>query len=325
MDTDFSFSGLTPDTILDALESIGVYASSGLLALNSYENRVYQFVADDTKRYVVKFYRPARWTNEAIQEEHDFSKELTDEDIPIAAPLAINGKTLHKWQGYRFTLFDSVGGRQFELDNLDHLEWMGRFIGRIHKVGSAKQFQHRQTVNCENTLDYALAILKNSELVPPTLERAFGAILNPVIQLTEERFSNISTQAIRLHGDCHPGNILWRDGPTFVDLDDAKNGPAIQEIWMMLSGDRNQKLLQLDVLLEAYSEFNDMDKKEFALIEPLRAMRMVHHMGWLAQRWEDPAFPRAFPWFGQDKYWENQILALKEQLAALDEPVLSLF
>ena len=323
--TDFSFASLTPDTILDALEDIGIYASSGLLALNSYENRVYQFVADDGHRYVAKFYRPARWTDEAIQEEHNFSQELVDNDIPIAAPLVIDGKTLHHWQGYRFTLFPSVGGRQFELDNLDHLEWMGRFIGRMHKVGSATSFAHRQSVNCANTLDFAKSILAESELLPSTLHTSFWAILNPVIDQTRDRFETVQTASLRLHGDCHPGNILWRDGPTFVDLDDAKNGPAIQDIWMMLSGDRSQRLLQLDTMLEAYNEFNDLDKKEFALIEPLRAMRMIHHMGWLAQRWQDPAFPRAFPWFAQEKYWENQILALKEQLAALDEPTLTLF
>lgn len=324
MTSDFTFSGLTPDTILDALESIGVFASSGLLALNSYENRVYQFISDDNKRLVVKFYRPARWSNEAIQEEHDFSVELVAADIPISAPLTINGASLHQWQGYRFTLFDSVGGRQFELDNLDHLEWMGRFIGRIHKVASSGTFTHRQTLNTDTLLHAPANILEQCALIPESLTTSFWAIFHPVLKLAEARFNDCKSSSIRLHGDCHPGNILWRDGPTFVDLDDAKNGPAIQDIWMMLSGERNQKLLQLDTMLEAYEEFNDFDKKELALIEPLRAMRMIHHMGWLAQRWQDPAFPRAFPWFGQEKYWENQILALKEQLAALDEPILTL-
>jgi Ser/Thr protein kinase RdoA (MazF antagonist) len=324
MTSDFTFSGLTPDTILDALESIGIFASSGLLALNSYENRVYQFVSEDNKRFVVKFYRPARWSDEAIQEEHDFSVELVTADIPISAPLTINRASLHHWQGYRFALFDSVGGRQFELDNLDHLEWMGRFIGRIHKVASSGSFMHRQTLDTQTLLHAPANILEQCALIPDSLTTSFWAIFRPVLQLSEARFKAVENINIRLHGDCHPGNILWRDGPTFVDLDDAKSGPAIQDIWMMLSGERNQKLLQLDTMLEAYEEFNDFDKKELALIEPLRAMRMIHHMGWLAKRWQDPAFPRAFPWFGQDKYWENQILALKEQLAALDEPTLTL-
>jgi Ser/Thr protein kinase RdoA (MazF antagonist) len=324
MTSDFTFSGLTPDTILDALESIGIFASSGLLALNSYENRVYQFVSEDNKRFVVKFYRPARWSDEAIQEEHDFSVELVTADIPISAPLTINRASLHHWQGYRFALFDSVGGRQFELDNLDHLEWMGRFIGRIHKVASSASFMHRQTLDTQTLLHAPANILEQCALIPDSLTTSFWAIFRPVLQLSEARFKAVENINIRLHGDCHPGNILWRDGPTFVDLDDAKSGPAIQDIWMMLSGERNQKLLQLDTMLEAYEEFNDFDKKELALIEPLRAMRMIHHMGWLAKRWQDPAFPRAFPWFGQDKYWENQILALKEQLAALDEPTLTL-
>lgn len=321
---DFTFSALTPDTILDALDSIGVYASSGLLPLNSYENRVYQFVADDSSRYVVKFYRPARWTNDAILEEHDYSEALVEADIPVSAPLRVNGETLHHWKGFRFTLFMSVGGRQFELDNLDHLEWMGRFIGRMHKLGSNRLFEYRQTLDCKSTIDFAIGMLQNSPFIPDTLSKPFWAILTPIAEVTRDNFESIKTSYLRLHGDCHPGNILWRDGPTFVDLDDARNGPAIQDIWMMLSGERSNRLLQLDVMLEAYEEFNDFDKKELALIEPLRAMRIIHHMGWLAQRWEDPAFPRAFPWFGQEKYWENQILSLKEQMAALDEPTLTL-
>ena len=323
MNEDFSFSGLTPDVILDALESIGVYASSGLLALNSYENRVYQFIADDNKRYVVKFYRPGRWTDEAILEEHHFSAELVEQEIPLAAPLILNDATLHHWQQYRFTLFPSVGGRQFENDDLDQLEWMGRFIGRIHTVGKARAFACRPTIDTADYLHHSKTVLESCSLLPAHLEEAFWAIMTPVINATEARFNAHHWQPLRLHGDCHPGNILWRDGPTFVDLDDARNGPAIQDLWMMLSGDRPNRLLQLDVLLEAYEEFQSFDSKEIHLIEPLRAMRMVHHMAWIAQRWQDPAFPRAFPWFGQDKYWEGQILALKEQLAALDEPPLT--
>lgn len=324
--TDFSFSGLSPDTILDALESQGIFLQSGLLALNSYENRVYQFLAEDGKRYVAKFYRPGRWTDAQILEEHAFAKALVESEIPLAAPIALNGSTLHhhnvEGTDYRFTLFPSVGGRQFENDNLDQLEWMGRFIGRIHQVAQATPFKERPTIDIHSYLEEPKQVLENSSLLPEHLKTAFFAILNPVIETTRSAYS--ASSLIRLHGDCHPGNILWRDGPTFVDLDDCRMGPAIQDLWMMLSGDRQQQLLQLDTLVEAYEEFHTFDNSQLSLIEPLRAMRMVHYMAWLSRRWEDPAFPRAFPWFAEDKYWEGQILALKEQLAALNEPPLKL-
>ena len=319
---DFSFSGLDPDTILDALETQGIFLQSGLLALNSYENRVYQFQADDNKRYVVKFYRPARWTDAQILEEHSFAQELANSEIPVVAPLALNGKTLHHHGDYRFTVFPSVGGRQFENDNLDQLEWMGRFIGRIHRVSQAKTFKQRPDSVTQSYLDEPGQVLENSTWLPDHLKTAFFAILNPVITAASSAYK--TTDVIRLHGDCHPGNILWRDGPTFVDLDDCRMGPAIQDLWMMLSGDRQQQLLQLDTLIEAYEEFQPFNTNQLALIEPLRAMRMVHYMAWLSRRWEDPAFPRAFPWFADDKYWEGQILALKEQLSAMQEPPLNL-
>lgn len=320
--TDFAFSGLGPDVILDALESCGIFPESGLLALNSYENRVYQFIADDGRRLVAKFYRPARWTDTQIEEEHQFAQELADADIPVVAPLVLDGKTLQHDAGYRFAVFPSVGGRQFENDNLDQLEWMGRFIGRIHRVAQSRPFVSRPNVTTETFLDESRQTLTQSQLLPAHLKTAFFAILDPVIDCAKAQFT--AHTPIRLHGDCHPGNILWRDGPTFVDLDDCRMGPAIQDLWMMLSGDRQQQLLQLDTLLEAYEEFQPFDPRELALIEPLRAMRMVHYMAWLSRRWEDPAFPRAFPWFAEDKYWENQILALKEQRATLDELPLSL-
>ncbi len=320
--SDFDFSGLNPDTILDGIESIGLYPESGLLALNSYENRVYQFLADDRRRYVVKFYRPQRWTNEQILEEHQFALELQAQEIPIVAPSVINEKTLHTIDDYRFAVFPSVGGREFEVDNLDQLEWMGRFIGRIHNVSSTNAFQHRPPLNQTTHLDTPVETLNASSLIPDTLKTAFFAILEPLVNATKDRYIDFAN--IRLHGDCHPGNILWRDGPSFVDLDDCRMGPAIQDLWMMLSGDRIQQQIQLDTLIEAYEEFHEFDTAQLALIEPLRAMRMVHYMAWLSDRWQDPAFPKAFPWFGEDKYWEQQILALKEQLAALDEPLLKL-
>lgn len=324
MSDDFSFSSLTPDLILDAIESLGIYPQSGLIALNSYENRVYQFVADDNKRYVVKFYRPQRWTDEQIIEEHEFAQQLADAEVPMVAPMLIEGKSLHHFGGYRFTLYPSVGGRSFENDNLDHLEWMGRFIGRIHQVGQQQKFQHRPQISCQEYLFDAQKILLNSELMPTSIELPFKTIVEQLVERCAAQYQAQNYQNIRLHGDCHAGNILWRDGPFFVDLDDARSGPAVQDIWMMLSGDRNQQMLQLETMIEGYEEFCPFDTRELKLIEPLRAMRMLHYMGWIAKRWADPAFQHSFSWFAEQRYWEQQILAFKEQLAALNEEPLRL-
>ena len=321
--SEFQFADLTPDLILNALESIGVYAESGLLALNSYENRVYQFIDDNRQRWVVKFYRPQRWTDGQIQEEHDFATELKAGEIPVVAPSSIGACTLHHFSGYRFALFASVGGRQFEVDNLDQLEQVGRYLGRIHRLSSARDFESRPAFSTTAYLHQPLQTLQHSNLVPSSLETPFYTVLEHVIKATEKAYH--STPYIRLHGDCHPSNILWRDGPSILDLDDCRMGPAIQDLWMMLSGERQQQMIQLDTLVEAYEEFHCFDSTQLDLIEPLRAMRIVHYMAWLANRWGDAAFPRAFPWFATDKYWEQQILSLKEQLAALDEAPLKLF
>lgn len=319
----FNFDALTPDFMWYALESIGIRAESGFLPLNSYENRVYQFTDEERKRYVVKFYRPERWSQEQIREEHNFTLELIESDIPVAPPIQINGMTLHQYQGYFFALFASVGGRQFEVDNLDQLEGVGRFLGRIHKVGSRTPFKHRPTIGLQEYLYQPRELLQQSQFIPMHLENAFFNDLDLLIKSIEEHWDESAT-IIRLHGDCHPGNILWRDGPMFVDLDDSRNGPAVQDLWMMLSGDRSEKTMQLDTILEAYQEFNDFNTSELKLIEPLRGLRMVHYMAWLAKRWQDPAFPIAFPWFNDPKYWEGQVLAFKEQISALNEPPLSL-
>lgn len=318
----FNFAELSPDLILDAIESTGLRVESGLLALNSYENRVYQFIADENQRYVVKFYRPQRWSEAQLLEEHSFAEELAQHEVPVVAPIQYSGQSLLVYQGYHFAIYPSVGGRQFEVDNLDQLEWMGRFIGRIHQVAKGKSFVHRPSFTSHDYLTVPSKELDSGLLVPAHLHLPFFTILHQVVEEAEALFS--ATHNIRLHGDCHPGNILWRDGPTFVDLDDCRSGPAIQDLWMMLSGDRQQQLLQLDTLLCAYEEYTDFDHAQLRLIEPLRAMRMVHYMAWLNKRWQDPAFPQAFPWFASDKYWEQQILALKEQLSALREPPLKL-
>nr|WP_136250452.1 serine/threonine protein kinase [Ningiella ruwaisensis] len=325
--SEFHFTKLSPELILDGIESLGVRVASGLLALNSYENRVYQFTDEDNQRFVVKFYRPKRWSNEQILEEHEFSQLLRDEDIPVVAPLSFKGNSLHSLDEYRFALFPSVGGRQFEVDNLDQLEWVGRSIGKMHRLAHTRAFTHRPAFSLNTHLVEPLNTLKTYNIVPHHLQTAFFTIIEQLITRTSHCYNEAVSRLeheIRLHGDVHPGNILWRDGPMFVDFDDCRNGPAIQDLWMMLSGDRQQQLIQLDTLISAYEEFHDIDYASFHLIEPLRAMRMVHYMAWLAVRWQDPAFPQAFPWFGEDKYWEGQILALKEQYAALNEPVLKL-
>ena len=324
----FDFSELGPDLILDAIESTGIYPESGLLPLNSYENRVYQFLGEDKKRYVVKFYRPQRWSNEQIIEEHDFSIELAEQDIEAVAPLSFDRKTLLEHGGHRFSVFPSVGGRMFELDDLDHLERLGQLLGRIHSVSDASDFQHRNKIDIATDLNEAASFLKESGLVPSYLHAAFFPDLQKVVELSCERLPT-QLKNIRLHGDCHTGNILWRTGSNtddaiLVDFDDCITGPAIQDIWMMLSGDRAQQILQLDTLLEGYEMFRPFNHAEFAIIEPLRARRMLMYMTWLAKRWSDPAFPRNFSWFNTDKYWEQQVLALKEQLSAIQQPHLKL-
>ncbi|WP_026958121.1 serine/threonine protein kinase [Aliagarivorans taiwanensis] len=311
----FLFSDLTPERILDALESIGVYPASGLLALNSYENRVYQFAAEDGQRYVAKFYRPERWSEQQIREEHAFSIQLNEADIPVVAPIQRDGESLFNFQGLWFCLFPSVGGRTYEVDNLDQLERVGQYLGRIHQLAGAQTFTARPTISCSEMLDGPLALLR--QFVPENLQDAFFTIADLVANEARERYQ--PEQVICLHGDCHPSNILWRDGPMLVDLDDARNGPAVQDLWMLLAGDENEQRLQLEVLLESYEEFASFDTRQLALIEPLRAMRMIHYMGWLAKRWQDPAFGRAFPWFNTQQYWEQQVLALKEQMAAIQQ------
>lgn len=216
-----------------------------------------------------------------------------------------------------------MGGRQFEVDNYDQLEAVGRYLGRIHKVGSRTHFQHRPTIGIDEYMLQPRKLLQESQFIPLHLENAFFNDLDMLIQAVSQQWKGVDT-SLRLHGDCHPGNILWRDGPMFVDLDDCRNGPAVQDIWMLLNGERADKLAQLDTILESYQEFSDFNQSELKLIEPLRGLRMVHYMAWLAKRWHDPAFPVAFPWFNDPKYWEGQVLAFKEQLAALEEPPLSL-
>lgn len=319
----FSFQTLTPDLILDAIESTGIRIDSGLTELNSYENRVFQLMDEDRQRYVVKFYRPERWSDGQIDEEHVFARELANAEIPVVAPLSLHGQTLHHFAGYAFTLFPSVGGRQYEIDNDDQLEWVGRYMTRIHQVGKQQLFSERPTIGLDEYLYQPRDVLERTPLLPAKLKPAFLAALNSLI-VEVEQYWTTDWAPVRLHGDCHPGNILWRDGPLFVDLDDARNGPVVQDLWMLLHGERQEQLIQLDILLEAYGEFADFDTQQLKLIEPLRAMRMVHYLAWVARRWQDPAFPKSFPWMVDESFWLRQTSAFMEQVKLLRAPPLQL-
>jgi len=317
------YDALTPDVVLDAMEMLGYQCDGHLLALNSYENRVYQIGVEDNVPVVSKFYRPERWSLEAILEEHEFTIALAENDIPVVAPLCLgpDQSTLHEYSGFRFAVYPRRGGRWPELDNEENLKWLGRFIARIHSMGAAQHFNNRPTVNIKSYLDDSFEFIMQSNFVPLELQTAYTSLVKDVIIQVKDVFQVVGTyNEICLHADCHPGNILWTDnGPHFVDFDDARMGPAIQDLWMLLSGERQDMTRQLSVILEAYSEFHQFDFRELRLIEALRTMRMIHYSAWLARRWEDPSFPRNFPWFMENKYWEEQILALREQSALMNE------
>ncbi len=319
----FNFQTLNPDAIVDALWDTGLRVESGLTPLNSYENRVYQFSDEDKKRYVVKFYRPQRWTSAQVIEEHQFAAELLADEVPIAAPLILQGQMLHQRDGFYFAVFPSLGGRQYETDNDDQMEWVGRFLGRIHQTGKKNAFAARPTIGLQEYVHEPRLVLENSELVPATLKVQLLQSLDRLITSLQSCWHTDWTP-LRLHGDCHPGNILWRDGPLFVDLDDARNGPAVQDLWMLVNGDRQEQRIQWDILLEAYSEFSDFNAHELSLIEPLRAMRMVYYLAWVVRRWQDPAFPRSFPWMTDEDFWRRQISIFDEQDKLLQEPPLQL-
>lgn len=325
--TEIPYENLHPDVILDAVESIGVHCSGSLLALNSYENRVYQVGIEDATPLIAKFYRPHRWSDDAICEEHEFAHELAAQEIPVVAPLIINEKTLHHYQEFRFALFPRKGGRPLELDNLDQLEWMGRFIGRLHAVGAVKKFQHRRRLDVTTYGEETYHYLRAHNFIPTYLQANFFPIIETALQKITEIFLQVGeVNYIRVHGDCHAGNVLWNDaGLQIVDLDDCLMAPAVQDLWMLLSGDKSHINLQLDLILEAYSEFFDFNLRELHLIEPLRTLRMLHHAAWLAKRWQDPAFPLNFPWFNTPKYWEEQMRYLSEQNHLLDEVLENLY
>ncbi|VAW86738.1 YihE protein, required for LPS synthesis [hydrothermal vent metagenome] len=320
-----SYAALGPDTILDAVESLGYHCNGQFLALNSYENRVYQVGIEDEEPLIAKFYRPARWSDEAIIEEHEFTQALSDLEIPVIAPIADkDGITLHCHNGFRFTLSLRRGGRSPELDDPDHLEQMGRFMARIHNMGAARPFKHRPTLNIESFGVDSYQYLLGKGFVPEGLTEAYRSLAEDLIARVRTCYGAAGdVEIIRLHGDMHPGNVLWRDnGPHIVDFDDARMGPAIQDIWMFLSGDRPYMTARLADFLNGYIEFREFDPKELHLLEALRTLRMMHYAAWIARRWNDPAFPQAFPWFNTGRYWDEHILALREQAALMDEPPL---
>lgn len=318
------FSTLSPDCVLNALESMGFRSNGCMLALNSYENRVYQIGMEEDAPLVAKFYRPERWTDAAILEEHAFVWELAEREIPVVPPLMLNGITLQSFGGFRFAVFPKHGGRAPELEDRNTLEWMGRFMGRIHAIGALKPFRERPMLDIasfgEQPRDYLLA----HEFIPADLDAAYRSVVNQALDGVRHCFARAGgVRALRLHGDCHAGNVLWTDeGPHFVDFDDSRMGPAIQDLWMLLSGEHADKVRQLTDVLAGYEDFCDFDERELHLVEALRTLRLIHYAAWLAQRWNDPAFKQAFPWFNTQRYWQDRILELREQIALMDEPPL---
>ena len=323
------YVGLTPDAILDAVDSVGLRSDGRLLALNSYENRVYQVGIDDAKPVVVKFYRPGRWSDAAILEEHALVAELAAAEIPAVPALAFKGSTLLTHGGFRFAIFPRQGGRSPELDQPGIREWLGRFIGRIHAVGARRPFLQRPHLDIDSFGYDARDFLLDNGFLPDDLADTWLSVVDQALDGVHhcfERAGAVTQQ--RLHGDCHLGNVLWTEqgdscGPHFVDFDDARMGPAVQDLWMLLAGERDQATRQLGELLDGYEQFMDFDRRQLHLIEALRTLRLIHYSAWIARRWHDPAFPAAFPWFNTQRYWQDRILELREQVALMDEAPLS--
>ncbi|MBD5804569.1 serine/threonine protein kinase [Azoarcus sp. Aa7] len=326
--SDLPFESLTPDLLLDALESVGLRPDGRMLALNSYENRVYQVGMEDAPPLVVKCYRAARWSDEAIAEEHAFVTELAAREIPVIAPLVIAGATLHHFADQRFAVFPRAGGRAPELNDPATLEWMGRFIGRIHAVGALQPYRERPTLDIASFGVEPRRYLLDHDFIPVDLLAAWTSTVDQALDGVRRCFERAGAVAhIRLHGDCHAGNVLWSEsaatpGPQFVDFDDSRMGPAVQDLWMLLSGSREEMSRQLGDVLAGYEDFHEFSARELHLLEALRTLRLIHYSAWIARRWNDPAFPRAFPWFNTQRYWQDRVLELREQIAAMDEPPL---
>jgi Ser/Thr protein kinase RdoA (MazF antagonist) len=335
--TDTPYASLTPEVVLDALDAVGLRGDGRLIQLNSYENRVFQVFLEDGRVVVAKFYRPGRWSDAQILEEHAFAAELEAQEVPLAAPwpLSIDKRSLHADRlsaigatlasfetddgPYRFAVTERKAGRAPEVEDPAVLEWIGRFIGRIHAVGAAGRFEHRLTLSPTSLGHEPRDWLLAQQIIPPDALPAWRSMVDAALERVDAAFAE-APRTLRLHGDCHLGNILWTTaGPHFVDLDDALTGPAVQDLWMLLSGSRAERQKQLGAVLDGYEQFMDFDRRELALIEPLRTLRIVHHSAWIARRWKDPAFPIAFPWFESPAYWTEQATRLRDQLEAMDE------
>ena len=326
------YYALTPDRVLDALQDAGLAGDGRLLTLNSYENRVYQIGIEDAAPVVAKFYRPGRWSDAQILEEHRFTEALAAREIPVVAPLRLEGKTLHEFEGFRFSVYPRCAGRAPELENPDTLEWMGRFIGRIHAIGALEPFRERPAIDLQTFGIEPRDWLLEHGFIPNDLLEAWKAAVEQALAGVRRCYERAGKfDSIRLHGDCHAGNVLWIEeerqgaapGPHFVDFDDARSGPAVQDLWMLLPPDRESATRALGDLLAGYEDFFEFAPRQLHLVEALRTLRLIHYSAWLARRWEDPAFPAAFPWFNSQRYWQDRVLELKEQIALMDEPPLA--
>ena len=319
-----NYSQLGPDTIVNAVESLNYISDRRVLALNSYENRVYQVGIEDELPIIAKFYRPARWTDEMIKEEHQFTLELAEADLPVVAPLVIDNETIFNFEGYRFSLYPRFGGYSPELDNSDHLLQLGRILAQLHNVGETKPFSYRPAISIEDFAIKPVQYILQNNFIPMDLETAYKTLMDDLLIRINDCFEQAGEyKNLRLHGDCHQGNILTRDDNFYiVDFDDSRTGPAVQDIWMFLSGDRQYMTARLNDFLDGYTEFREFSVLELHLVEALRTLRLIHYAAWLAQRWQDPAFPIAFPFFNTQRYWEEHILFLREQLSLMEEPPL---
>ena len=326
-DADTPYGRLTPDVVLNAIDSTGLVTDGHQLALNSYENRVFQVGLEDGSFVVAKFYRPGRWSDAQILEEHAFIAELAEREIPAVPALSIAGNTLHSFEGFRFAVFARSGGRAPNMDDPSVREWLGRFLGRIHAVGRIKAYADRPALDIATFGVEPRLYLLEGDWLPTELKSVYAGVSQQALDLIAVQYDRGSHHSLRIHGDCHEGNVLWTDsinnvGPHFVDFDDSRMGPAVQDFWMLLGAGRAEQTERLADLLEGYEDFAEFDRRELALIEPLRTLRLLHYSAWIARRWDDPAFPAAFPWFNTQRYWEDRILELREQIAAMQEEAL---
>ena len=331
-----NYGNLTPRQVLDSLDAVGLRGDGRILQLNSYENRVFQVFLEDGRAVVAKFYRPGRWSDAQIVEEHAFALELAAAEVSVVPPIVLRAEpgipglvlhgdpqtlACHGVEGamHRFAVAERCAGREPELEDPVTLERIGRFIGRLHAVGRRRAFAHRHRLDARTDGRRALTLLLDGDFVPPTELPAWQDACERALALVVAAFDAASPLAtLRLHGDCHRGNVLWRNsGPNVVDLDDAMQGPAVQDLWMLVSGDATTMSQQLNTLLSGYEQFSDFDDRERRLIEPLRTLRMVRHSAWLAERWDDPTFPINFPFFGSAAYWNQQTTQLREQIEAM--------